>query len=253
MTDFVLLGVAAFFAGMIDAIVGGGGLIQLPVLFSVFPTAAPASLIGTSKLAGVWGTSVAAYNYSRSMRLDWTLLGPAAVAAFVFAFLGAISLSYLPPEVLRKALPFILGALAIYTFFKKDLGSTTSGKYAGLNELVLAVVMGMTIGFYDGFFGPGTGSFFIFALVRFFAYDFLHASAGAKILNVACNVAALLWFASSGNVMWGLGLGMAVCGVAGSLIGSRFAMRFGSAVVRQLFLVVVLALVLKTAWDAFLK
>lgn len=253
MADFLILGLAAFLAGFVDAVVGGGGLIQLPALFSVFPLATPASLIGTSKLAGVWGTSVAAFNYGRSVRLNWVLLLPAAVIAFVFSFAGAVCLSYVPPHALRKGLPFILGALALYTFWKKDLGSEASATYFGRNEIWLVLSVSAVIGFYDGFFGPGTGSFFIFAFVRLFAYDFLHASAAAKVLNVACNIAALLWFGWSGNVMWQLGLGMAVCGVLGSLAGSRMAIRLGSSFVRKLFLLVVTALLVKTSYDAFLR
>lgn len=253
MVDFLILGCAAFLAGFVDAVVGGGGLIQLPALFSVFPLATPASLIGTSKLAGVWGTSVAAVNYGRAVRLNWLILLPAAAVAFVFAFFGAVCLSYIPPHALRKGLPFILAALAMYTFWKKDLGKVSCTGYSGRRELLLALGVAALIGFYDGFFGPGTGSFFIFAFVRLFAYDFLHASAAAKILNVACNIAALLWFGWSGNVMWQLGLGMAVCGVLGSLAGSRAAIRLGSEFVRKLFLLVVVALLLKTTYDAFFR
>ncbi|MBR7745813.1 TSUP family transporter [Undibacterium baiyunense] len=253
MFDYVLLGFAAFFAGFIDAVVGGGGLIQLPALFSVFPGAAPASLLGTSKFAGVWGTSVAAVNYVKAVRLPWAVIVPACIAAFAFSFLGAITVTHIPPTYLRKTLPFILVAIAIYTFWKKDLGTQSKLMYSGRQELCLALVVGCVIGFYDGFFGPGTGSFFIFIFVRVFGYDFLHASASAKVLNVACNAAALLWFGFSGHVMWMLGLGMAVCGVMGSVVGSRMAIQRGSGFVRILFLFVVSCLVMKTSYDAFLR
>lgn len=253
MTDYVLLGIAAFLAGFVDAVVGGGGLIQLPALFSVFPTSVPASLLGTSKFAGVWGTSVAAMNYVKSVRLPWSVIVPAGFVAFMFSFVGAITVTYVPPTYLRKALPFLLVAIAIYTFWKKDLGVNSVMRYSGRKELLLMLFVGGLIGFYDGFFGPGTGSFFIFIFVRFFGYDFLQASASAKVLNVACNAAALLWFGFSGHVMWLLGLGMAVCGVLGSIIGSRMAIKHGSGFVRSLFLVVVTLLVMKTSYDAFLK
>ncbi len=253
MADYLLLGIAAFLAGFVDAVVGGGGLIQLPALFSVFPTSAPASLLGTSKFAGIWGTSVAAINYVRSVRLPWAVIVPAGFVAFAFSFAGAITVTYIPPTYLRKALPFVLVAIAIYTFWKKDLGAHTLTRYSGRKELWLALLVGGLIGFYDGFFGPGTGSFFIFIFVRFFGYDFLQASASAKVLNVACNAAALLWFGYSGHVMWLLGLGMAVCGVVGAIVGSRMAIKHGSEFVRSLFLVVVSLLVMKTSYDAFLK
>ncbi len=253
MSDYLILGIAAFLAGLVDAVVGGGGLIQLPALFSVFPTNAPASLLGTSKLAGVWGTSVAALNYVRAVRLNWLVILPAALMAFIFSFAGAVTVTQIPPTYLRKALPFILVLIALYTFWKKDLGVHYRPLYSGRKELWMAMLVGVVIGFYDGFFGPGTGSFFIFVFVRIFGYDFLHASASAKVLNVACNIAALMWFGFSGHVMWFLGLAMAVCGVLGSLVGSHLAIKHGSAFVRSLFLVVVFTLVLKTSYDAFFK
>lgn len=253
MGDYILLGVAAFFAGFVDAVVGGGGLIQLPALFSVFSNAVPASLLGTSKFAGVWGTSVAAVNYVKAVQLRWRIIIPAGFMAFAWSCAGAIAVTHVPPTYLRKALPFILVAIAVYTFWKKDLGTHAVLRYSGQKELLLALLVGALIGFYDGFFGPGTGSFFIFVFVRVFGYDFLQASASAKVLNVFCNAAALIWFGFSGHVMWVLGLGMAVCGVAGAVVGSRMAIKHGSDFVRSLFLVVVSSLVLKTAYDAFFK
>ena len=253
VNDFLILGFAAFAAGFVDAVVGGGGLIQLPALFSTLPGSAPASLLGTSKLAGIWGTSVAAANYMRSVTLKWSVLLPAAAFAFVLSFAGAQVVTHLPPTYLRKALPFILALIALYTFWKKDLGQHYRPLYEGRKELVMACWVAAAIGFYDGFFGPGTGSFFIFVFVRMFGYDFLRASASAKVLNVSCNAAALISFGASGHVIWVLGLGMAVCGVAGSLCGSRLAIKHGSGFVRILFLVVVCVLVCKTAYDAFLK
>jgi uncharacterized membrane protein YfcA len=253
VSDYLLLGFAAFLAGFVDAVVGGGGLIQLPALFTAFPSAAPASLLGTSKLAGVWGTSVAALNYVRTVQLKWHIILPAAFMAFLLSFAGAVTVTHIPPTYLRKALPFILAMIAVYTFWKKDLGSHFRPLYSGKKELWMAMFVGACIGFYDGFFGPGTGSFFIFIFVRIFGYDFLHASASAKVLNVSCNIAALIWFGASGHVMWVLGLAMAVCGVVGSVAGSHLAIKHGSGFVRSLFLVVVTALVLKTSYDAFLK
>lgn len=253
MTDYLILGIAGFCAGFVDAVVGGGGLIQLPALFSVFPTTAPASLLGTSKFAGVWGTSVAAMNYVKAVRLQWHIIIPACIMAFVFSFIGAVTVTHIPPTYLRKALPFILIAIAIYTFWKKDLGAKSVLLHSGRKELVLAMLVGAGVGFYDGFFGPGTGSFFIFIFVRIFGYDFLQASASAKVLNVACNVAALIWFGYSGHIMWLMGLGMAVCGVLGSISGSRMAIKHGSGFVRLLFLLVVSVLVMKTSYDAFFK
>ncbi len=253
MVDFAVLGCAAFLAGLVDAVVGGGGLIQLPVLFSVFPREVPATLLGTSKFAGIFGTSAAAVNYARRVRVAWSAAAPAAVAAFALSFAGAYTVTRVPADFVRALLPLVLIAVAIYTFRKKDLGSVHAPLHSGLNEKLFAVAMGAAIGFYDGFFGPGTGSFLIFLFVRFFGFDFLSASAASKVVNVACNFSALMWFGYSGHVLWQLGVLMAACGVAGSLVGSRLAIKHGSAFVRKLFLVVVSLLVLKTSYDAFMR
>lgn len=253
MSEYLILGVAALFAGLIDAVVGGGGLIQIPALFSTLNGVAPATLLGTSKLAGVWGTGVAAISYARRVRITWTTAAPAAVAAFVFSFLGAFTVTRIPPDFLRQLLPFILVAVAIYTFMRKDFGKVHAPAHVGIREKAMAIGVGSAIGFYDGFFGPGTGSFLVFLFVRFFGFDFLGASAVAKVVNVACNVAALLWFGYSGHLLWQIGLMMAACNIVGSLVGTRLAIRRGSDFVRKFFLFVVTALILKTSYDAFLR
>lgn len=184
--DLVLLAGAAFLAGLIDAVVGGGGLIQLPMLFSVLPKELPATLLGTGKFAGIFGTGAAAINYSRRVRVAWSAAAPAAVAAFVLSFVGAFTVTKVPADLMRSLLPILLIAVAIYTLRKKDFGSVHAPVHGGSKERYLALGMGAGIGFYDGFFGPGTGSFLIFLYVRFFGFDFLSASAAAKIVNVAC-------------------------------------------------------------------
>lgn len=249
--DYLILAIAAFAAGLIDAVVGGGGLIQLPALFSVFPNTAPATLLGTNKLSGVWGTTAAAAGFARKAKVRWSTAVPAAFAAFVLSFVGAFTVTHIPADFIRKLLPLILIAIAIYTFRKKDFGSIHAPLHTGGKERVMAVIIGGSIGFYDGFFGPGTGSFLVFLFVRFFGFDFLGASAAAKVVNVACNTAALLWFGYSGHLLWQLGLMMAVCNVLGSLTGIRLAVRHGSGFVRKLFLIVVGALICKTLYDGF--
>ena len=252
-SDYLLLGLAAILAGLVDAVVGGGGLIQVPALFSVFPQSAPATLFGTNKLASVWGTTFAARSYAMRIRLDWGIAIPAALAALVFAFLGARAVSAFPPDLLRKVLPFILLAVAAYVFKRKDFGISADAhpEMTVRRKRVLALLIGSTIGFYDGFFGPGTGSFLIFLFVRVFYLDFLQASAVAKVVNVACNLAALAWFGAAGYVIWQLGLMMAVCNIGGALVGTRLAMWGGTGFVRKLFLVVVGLLIIKTGISAF--
>ncbi|MBX9798869.1 MAG: TSUP family transporter [Burkholderiaceae bacterium] len=253
MTDYVFLAAAAFVAGMIDAVVGGGGLIQIPALFSAFPNASMGTLLGTNKLASVCGTSAAAVGFARKVKLQWSTAAPAAMAAFAFAFIGAFTVTQIPSEFMRKLLPFILVAVAIYTYRKKDFGSVHAPMHVGGKEKGIAILVGAGIGFYDGFFGPGTGSFLVFLFVRFFGFDFLGASAVAKIVNVACNIAAILWFGYSSELLWKLAAVMAVCNVLGSLLGIRLAIRHGSGFVRKIFLVVVSALILKSIYDAFLR
>jgi uncharacterized membrane protein YfcA len=253
MMDFALLAGAAFFAGLVDAVVGGGGLIQIPAIFSVFPRELPATLIGTNKLASIFGTGAAAVNYARRVPVAWSTAAPAAIAAFVLAFAGAWTVTQVPGEFVRSLLPLVLLAVAVYTFKKKDLGSVHAPVHSGTTETLLAIGIGAAIGFYDGFFGPGTGSFLILLFVRFFGFDFLSASAAAKVVNVACNFSALLLFGASGHLIWQLGMLMAACQICGSLIGTRLALKHGSVFVRKLFLGVVSLLILKTGYDAFLR
>lgn len=252
MTDYVILAAAAFLAGMVDAVVGGGGLIQIPALFSALPNTAPATLLGTSKFAGIWGTGAAALGFARRVKLQWSTAVPAATAAFALSFVGAYTVTHIPPDFIRKILPFVLLAVAVYTYRKKDFGSIHAPLHVGSKEKLFAILVGGSIGFYDGFFGPGTGSFLVFLFVRFFGFDFLGASAVAKVVNVACNLSALLWFGYSGHLLWQLGAVMAICNVLGSLIGIRLALKHGAGFVRKLFLLVVSGLILKTGYDAFI-
>jgi uncharacterized membrane protein YfcA len=253
MVEYLTLGVAAFSAGLVDAVVGGGGLIQIPALFSVFGNTAPATLLGTNKMASIFGTAAAAVNYARRVRIAWSTAAPASMAALVFAFLGAYTVTRIPPDFMRSLLPLVLIAVAAYTFWKKDLGSVHAPLHTGMKERVWAVVIGSAIGFYDGFFGPGTGSFLVFLFVRFFGFDFLAASAVAKVVNVATNFAALMWFGYSGHLIWQLGLMMAAFQVIGSILGTKLALKHGSGFVRRLFLTVVIVLIFKTGYDGFLK
>jgi uncharacterized membrane protein YfcA len=242
---------AAFLAGFLDAVVGGGGLIQLPALFSTFPNFPAASLFGTNKLTGLCGTSFAALNFSRRIQLQWSTIVPATLVAFIMAFFGAYTVTHVSTDMIRKSLPFSLTFIAVYIFTKKELGAIHSPLLKGTKEAAAAVILGGVIGFYDGFFGPGTGSFLVFLFVRFFGFDFLRASAAAKVVNVACNLAALAWFGYSGHVIWRVGLFMAILNITGSMIGSRLAMRRGTQFVRKVFLLTLCFLIIKTGKDAF--
>ena len=249
--ETILILLASGFAGMVDAIVGGGGLILVPALFATFPAAPPATLLGTNKCASVWGTAFATLKYSRRVDMRWRALLPAAVCALAGSFIGAWTVTQIDPAFLRKALPFILLAVLLYTLAKKDLGRAHQPHQNKNRERLIACVIGALIGWYDGFFGPGTGSFFIFLLVRFLGYDFLHASASAKLLNVATNIVAIVLFAMKGHIWWQIGLMMAAANVAGSLIGSHLALKHGAGFVRWAFVLVVGVLIIKTGMNTF--
>jgi uncharacterized protein len=253
MLELATVTLASLLAGLIDAIVGGGGLILVPALFSVFPNAAPATLFGTNKAAAVWGTAWATAQYARRVQLQWSALLPAAAAALVGSFAGAWTVTLVNASGLRKALPFILAAVLIYTLARKDMGVTHAPRHTGSRQAWMASAIGVVIGFYDGFFGPGTGSFFVILFVRLLGYDFLNASASAKLLNTATNLAALALFAYKGHVWWHIAAAMAVANVLGSLLGTRLALKHGAGFVRWVFIAVVSALILKTGFDAFLK
>ncbi len=249
MFDLVVVTLASLLAGFLDAIVGGGGLVLVPALFSVYPGAAPASLFGTNKAAAIWGTAWATLQFAKRVTLRWRALLPASAAALLGSFAGAWTVTLVSAAGLRRALPFVLLAVLVYTLARKDLGRTHAPRHSGRTEALLASAIGLVIGFYDGFFGPGTGSFFVFLFVRLLGYDFLHASASAKLLNSATNAAALVLFALKGHVWWHIAAVMALANVSGSLLGTRLALRHGAGFVRGVFILVVGLLILKTAWD----
>jgi uncharacterized protein len=251
--DLFIVTLASLLAGFVDAIVGGGGLILVPALFAVYPAAVPATLLGTNKGASIWGSVFAGWQYSRRVEIRWRTLMPAVALALTGSFLGAWLVTVLSSEFLRKSLPVILLLILCYTLAKKELGHHHTPRFQGRSEMWAMCFVGLVMGFYDGFFGPGTGSFLVFIFVRWLGYDFLNASASAKLLNVATNFAALVLFAFKGHVWWHLVLPMAVANVAGSLLGTRLAMKHGSGFVRVIFIVVVSALIVKTSYDAYFK
>lgn len=251
--EWILVSLASLFAGFVDAIVGGGGLILLPALFATFPGAPPATLLGTNKSASVWGTSMATWQYSRRVQIRWQSMLPASLAGFAGAFAGAWAVTILSPDFLRRLLPLVLLVVLVYTLAKKDLGRHHVPRLAARAEGLVASLIGLTVGFYDGFFGPGTGSFFVFLFVRLLGYDFLNASVSAKLLNIATNVAAIVLFSLKGHVWWHFALPLALANVMGSMLGTYMALRHGTGFVRSIFILVVSVLILKTGYDAFLR
>jgi uncharacterized membrane protein YfcA len=250
-STIALLAMAAALAGFIDAVAGGGGLIQVPSLFTALPQASPGTVFGTNKIASIFGTGNAAWRYARRMALPWHVALPAALAAFVFSFFGAAAVVWLPKAVVRPMVLVLLLAVIAYTLLKPDFGKIAGVQPDAVTTRRRALWMGAGLGFYDGFFGPGTGSFLIFVFIRWFGMDFLHATSAAKVVNFSTNAAALAYFIPSGNVLWVVGLTMAACNILGAQLGARMALRHGSGFVRWVFLVVASVLALKFAYDTF--
>lgn len=253
MAELPLLAVAALLAGFIDAVAGGGGLVQVPALFAALPGEAPATIFGTNKGSSIFGTANAAWRYARRIQLPWDIALPAAGAAFVFSFLGAATVAWLPREVVRPLVLVLLVAVVVYTALKPDFGQRAAPRLLSTGVRPLAMAVGAALGFYDGFFGPGAGSFMIFAFVGLFGLDFLRASSAAKVVNLTTNAAALVFFAPTGHVLWLTALTMAVFNVVGALVGARLAIKHGSGFVRWVFLAVSGVLTAKFGYDTLFR
>ena len=229
---------------------GGGGLIQLPALLTAYPTEAPATLLGTNKLAGILGTATASMRYARAVRIDWGTIVPAIAIALPCSLLGASLATVLSPAAFRALVPVILFSVLIYVLVRRDLGANHAPRALSRTQRTAALAGVAAIATYDGFFGPGTGNFLMLLFVRAYGFDFLNAAASARWVNVATNAGALLYFGSHRRIEWTLALAIGGCNVVGSFIGAHTALRHGSRFVRVAFVVVVGALIAKTAWDA---
>jgi uncharacterized membrane protein YfcA len=252
LSTLPLLCVFAYLAGLIDSAVGGGGLVQIPALFAILPRELPVLLLGSNKLTSALGTFFAARSYLRRVTLPWVVILPAACAAFVMAFVGAAAVSHVPKNIMRPMVLVLLLLIGFYTLRKKDFGALHAPRVIGTQEKIMALGFGAAIGFYDGLFGPGTGSFLIFLFIRYYGFDFIHASASAKFVNLATNIAALAFFIPAGHVWYLIAIPMGICNIAGALTGSWLAMRQGTAFVRQLFLVLTGSLIIKLSYDLLL-
>lgn len=248
----VVIGFFAFCGGLIDAAVGGGGLVQLPALLHALPQYSLATIFGTNKLAVLAGNASSIFTYIKRIKIVWKLMLPTMISAFAFAFFGAISVSLVPKELMEYVVFVILVAMAIYTFAKKDLGRVHSHIQCGKKEVLLGIFFGGLIGFYDGIFGPGSGSFLLFIFVKCFGFDFLNASASAKLVNFGTFSAALMFFIPSGNVLWTIGGVVGACNIAGSLTGAFLALRYGSGFIRIFFLILLLFLIGRMGVSIFL-
>ncbi len=246
---FLLL--AAFFAGFVDSIAGGGGLIQLPGLLIALPKSDTVTVLGTNKLASVFGTTTAAALYRRQIKPERKILLAMALPAFIGSAVGASLASRLPTASMRPIVLILLIVVAIYTWLKPDLGKIELLRHHSSRRVQISIVAGAGIGFYDGIFGPGTGSFLMLVLVASLGYAFITASAIAKVVNVSTNLGAILIFGVHGAILWQIGLALGAANVSGAVIGSHLAIRGGSTLVRKVFLVVTVALIIKVGIDTF--
>jgi len=242
---------ASFFAGFIDSIAGGGGLIQLPALLIGLPKSETAEVLGTNKLSAVFGTTTAAALYRKQIKPDPKVLIAMGVPAFLGSAGGAVLASNIPTSSMRPMVLVLLIIVAVYTWFKPDLGKFENLRHLPKRRVQIAAIAGVVIGFYDGIFGPGTGSFLMLILVASLGYAFITASAIAKVVNVATNVGAIMVFGINGAVIWQIGIILGVANISGAVIGARLAIKGGSTLVRKVFLLVTVALIVKVGIATF--
>ena len=242
---------ASFLAGFVDSIAGGGGIVQLPALLIGLPNSPAAEVLGTNKLSAVFGTTTAAALYRKQIKPDPKVLIGMAIPAFFGSAAGALLASRIPTSSMRPMILVLLIAVAIYTWLKPDLGKLENLRHVPKQRIQIGAIAGAVIGFYDGIFGPGTGSFLMLILVATLGYAFITASAIAKVVNVATNVGALIVFGINGAVIWQIGIIMGIANITGAIIGSRLAIRRGSTLVRKVFLLVTIVLIVRVGIATF--
>lgn len=253
MNDLLILCFFAFLAGFIDSIVGGGGLIQTPALLITMPQIAVPMLMGTAKISSIAGSTMSSIQYARQVTFQKRTLFMTIIAAIIGAFLGARLINYLQPNIVKPSIFFLLIIVFVYMFLKKDFGQSQKAQISESKSVLYSSLFGFVVGVYDGFLGPGTGSFLILFFVSTIGFDFLLASAHAKVVNLATNVGAVIYFIASHNVLWAVALPMAACNLSGSYIGSRLAMLKGNRFIRLFFLGVIFLMILRYGYDIFLK
>ena len=249
----LFLAIASGFAGFVDAMAGGGGLIQLPALIVGLPNKELPLILGTNKVPSIFGTAAAARNYFKNIKPDIPLTISMMGPAFIGSMGGASLAAAVPKDFFKPFIVFLLVAVAIYTWVKPELGMNENLKYTHKKRLAIVALIGLLIGFYDGIFGPGTGTFLVFFLVSGIGYAFLKASGTAKLVNISTNAGAILSFQLTGHIWWQLGLLLAFANVTGAIIGSRLAIKGGSPLVRKVFLAVTFLLIARVAWDTFIS
>lgn len=240
---------AAFIAGFIDSIVGGGGLIQTPLSLSFLPNLPVSTVIGSLKIPAFSGTAIATYHYLKKVKIDWQLFLIMAICAFSSAFMGSKLLTVVSNDFMKPVLLGILIALGVYTIFKKDFGQTKEIKLPRRTMIIFGVIISLVVGFYDGFIGPGTGTFFILGFVTLLGMDFLKASTNAKLINLATNFGSICLFLIKGQIIWKIALPMAVCNALGGFVGAKLAISKGNQFIRYIFIFVILLSICRFGYE----
>ncbi|HEY0355856.1 MAG TPA: TSUP family transporter [Flavisolibacter sp.] len=251
--QIIFLCTVAFAAGFVDAIVGGGGLLQTPASIVILSPQPVVTAIATVKIPSFSGTAFAAYQYLKKVKLNWPVTVVMCTIAFFASFAGSQLLSVVSNDFMKPVLLVVLTGVALYTYTKKDFGQHEVKQHSYRQQMTYAVLISLIIGFYDGFIGPGAGSFLILAFISLLGYDFLHASAQAKLVNLATNLGSIVLFTIKGKIIWMVALPMALCNALGGILGARMAIARGNKFIRIFFLVIVMLTLLRFAWDVFFE
>lgn len=247
MFVIIFLCIGGFIAAFVDSIAGGGGLISMPVLMAI---GVPIHLaIGTNKFAASAGCISSAYRYAKSGKTNNELLKKLVPFTIIGSILGVKCVLSIKENILNVLVVLMILIVAIYTFVSKNLGQ--EDRFEGINKknLRLGMLMAFIMGFYDGFFGPGTGTFLAFGFIKIYGYDFLHASANTKILNLTSNVTSLLLFMINGQVYYKIAVLFALVMIIGAYVGAKVAIKNGSKMIKPIFLVMALFMVTKLMYQ----
>ena len=248
-TTIIFLCIAAFGAGFVDAIVGGGGLIQTPAGLILLPNFPVATVVGSLKIPAFSGTCFAAFQYLKKVKIKWKLILLMMLIAFMAAVLGSTLLSKMHNNFMKPILLIVLSLVAFYTYSKKNFGTQQNKNHSPSTELMYGLGISCIIGFYDGFIGPGAGSFFVFAFITIVGFDFLQASAHAKMINLATNLGSISFFVLKGVILWNVAIPMALCNAVGGFLGAKIAIKKGNQFIRIFFLIVVIGTLIRFAYD----
>jgi len=248
---FANLAFFALLAGFIDSIVGGGGLVQFPATLISLPNTPLASLFGTNKIASISGTTISAYSYAKRVQFNYRLIIFISAFAFIASYFGAKTVTILDPNKLKPTILVLMILIAIYTFIKKDLGSSKVIQISKQQQNIGGLVVGVLVGFYDGFMGPGAGSLYVLGFVSILGFDFLHASAYSKIINWVTNFSALTVFIKDGHYILEVALLMAIFNILGNVVGTRMAISKGNGFIRLVFMTVVSMMILRYGYEVF--